>query len=103
MGLKGTETLGTRNWPEEKKALEQVEKAFDKIDEERAKGARADDDKVRLLRLDAQSAMDRASSYLIPNFYPAVIEENGGVGLNAQPVEDSTNYFYSLPANPKQL
>ncbi len=103
MAFKGTETLGTRNWPEEKKALADVEKAFDKVDEELAKGARADQDKVRILRLETQSAMDRASSYLIPNFYPSVIEENGGVGLNAQTGEDSTNYFYSLPANRTEL
>jgi predicted Zn-dependent peptidase len=103
MAFKGTETLGSRNWPEEKKALAEVEKAFDKVDEELAKGARADEDKVRLLRLEAQSAMDRASSHLIPNFYPSVIEENGGVGMNAQTGEDSTNYFYSLPANRTEL
>jgi predicted Zn-dependent peptidase len=103
MAFKGTETLGTRNWPEEKKALAEVEKVYDKLDEELAKGPRADDDKVRLLRLDVQSQMDRASAYLIPNFYPAVIEENGGEGLNAQTGEDSTDYFYNLPANRVEL
>lgn len=103
MAFKGTETLGTRNWPEEKKALEQVEKVYDKLDEELAKGPRTDNDKVRLLRLDVQSAMDRASSYVVQNFYPGIIEENGGVGLNAQTGEDSTNYFYNLPANRAEL
>jgi predicted Zn-dependent peptidase len=103
MAFKGTETFGTRNWPEEKKALAEVEKAYDKLDEELAKGARADQDKVRLLKLDVRTAMDMASGFVIANFYPAIIEENGGVGLNAQTGEDSTNYFYNLPANRTEL
>ena len=103
MAFKGTETLGTLNWPEEKKALAEVEAVYDKLDQELAKGPRADQDKVRLLRLDVRSAMDRASGYLIPNFYPSIIEENGGVGLNAQTGEDSTDYFYNLPANRAEL
>ena len=32
-----------------------------------------------------------------------IIEESGGVGLNAGTGEDSTNYFYSLPANRIEL
>ncbi len=103
MAFKGTDTLGTRNWPEEKKALEDVEKAYDKLDAELAKGPRADKDKVRLLRTEVHSEMDRASAYVVPNFYPSIIEENGGVGLNAQTGEDSTDYFYNLPANRVEL
>ena len=103
MAFKGTETIGTANWPEEKKALDELEKVYDKLDEELDKGPRADPDKVRILRIDVQSAMDRASTYVIPNFYPGVIEENGGVGMNAQTGEDSTNYFYNLPANRAEL
>jgi predicted Zn-dependent peptidase len=103
MAFKGTETLGTANWPEEKKALAELEKVYDKLDEELAKGPRADPDKLRILHLDVQSAMDRASAFVIPNFYPGLIEENGGVGLNAQTGEDSTNYFYNLPANRIEL
>jgi predicted Zn-dependent peptidase len=103
MAFKGTETLGTSNWPEEKKALAEVERVYDKLDEELAKGPRADADKVRLLHIDVESAMDRASHFVIHNFYPGVIEENGGVGLNAQTGEDSTNYFYNLPANRTEL
>jgi len=103
MAFKGTDTLGTKNWTEEKKALAEVERVYDKLDEELAKGQRADADKVRLLRLDVQSQMDRASTLLIPNYYPTIIEENGGVGLNAQTGEDSTNYFYNLPANRLEL
>jgi predicted Zn-dependent peptidase len=103
MAFKGTETIGSRNWPEEKKALAEVEKSYDKVDEELAKGPRADPDAVRLLRVAVRTAMDRASTFVVPNLYPRIIEENGGVGLNAQTGEDSTNYFYNLPANRVEL
>jgi predicted Zn-dependent peptidase len=103
MAFKGTESIGSRNWPEEKKALVEVEKAYDKLDEELAKGPRADKDTVRLLRREVRGEMDRASTLVVPNLYPGIIEENGGVGLNAQTGEDSTNYFYNLPANRVEL
>jgi predicted Zn-dependent peptidase len=47
--------------------------------------------------------MDHASTLVVQNLYPRLIEENGGVGLNAQTGEDSTDYFYSLPANRIEL
>jgi predicted Zn-dependent peptidase len=103
MAFKGTETIGSRNWPEEKKALADVEKSYDKLDEELAKGPRADPDTVRLLRTGVRTEMERASTLVVPNMYPGIIEENGGVGLNAQTGEDSTNYFYNLPANRLEL
>ena len=31
MAFKGTETIGTKNWPLEKKALDDVEKAYDRL------------------------------------------------------------------------
>ena len=36
---------------------------------------------------------------MVPNLYPRIIEENGGVGMNAGTGEDSTDYFYNFPAN----
>ncbi len=103
MAFKGTEFLGTTNWAEEKKSLAEVEKKYDQLDAERYKGPKADPDKVRLLRAELKVAMDQANSYVVPNLYPRLIEENGGVGLNASTGEDSTNYFYNLPANRIEL
>ncbi len=47
--------------------------------------------------------MEKADSYVIPNAYPELIEENGGVGMNAGTGEDSTNYFYNFPRNRLEL
>ncbi len=103
MAFKGTDTIGTRNYEEEKKALEAVEEVYDRLEAERNKGPRADGDKVRALELELKVATDRANSYVEPNMLPQIIEQNGGVGLNASTGADSTNYHYSLPANRLEL
>src|SRR5579863_5217897 len=38
MAYKGTPTIGTKNWPEEKKALDAVEQVYDRLDQEKRKG-----------------------------------------------------------------
>ena len=103
MAFKGTDTIGTRSYEEEKKALEAVEEVYDRLEAERNKGPRADGDKVRALELELKVAVDRANSYVEPNMLPQIIEQNGGVGLNASTGADSTNYHYSLPANRLEL
>ena len=47
--------------------------------------------------------MEKANSFVVDNLYPRIIEENGGVGMNANTGEDSTNYFYNFPANRIEL
>jgi predicted Zn-dependent peptidase len=103
MAFKGTETIGSKTYAEEKKAIEAVERAYEQLDVERAKGAAADPDRVRTLERQLQAAMDQAASYVDVNAYPRSIEENGGNGLNAETSEDSTNFFYSLPSNRVEL
>ena len=103
MAFKGTETIGTTNWVEEKKALDAIESANDQLAAEENKGPRADAAKVRMLEERVQMAIERAQAFVIPNEYPRLIEENGGVGLNAGTDYDSTEYFYSLPSNRIEL
>lgn len=103
MAFKGTEAIGSTNWPEEKKALEAVERAYNKLEQERDKGPRTDKERAAKLEEDLKNEMDKANAFVEPNLYPRLIEENGGVGLNASTGEDSTNYFYNLPANRVEL
>src|ERR1700720_2846384 len=42
MAFKGTPTIGTKNWPKEKKALDELEDLYAKLEEERRKDLRAD-------------------------------------------------------------
>ncbi len=83
MAFKGTETIGTRNYPLEKQAMEEVERVYDRYDAERNKGMQADPKKLEDLQEELKAAMDKANSYVTPNAYPQLIEENGGVGMNA--------------------
>jgi predicted Zn-dependent peptidase len=87
MAFKGTQTIGTKNYPEEKKALAEVERLLDR----------------HAPQAEVQAAIAKANSYVDVNAYPRIIEENGGTDLNAQTGEDSTSYFYSLPANRIEL
>ncbi len=103
MAFKGTETIGTTNWPEEKKALDAIEVADDQLAAEQNKGLQADAAKVHALEERVQMAIERAQTFVIPNEYPRIIEENGGVGLNAGTDYDDTEYFYSLPSNRIEL
>src|SRR5581483_3213150 len=90
MAFKGTESIGTKNWPEEKKAIAAVEAAYDRLDAERNKGPKADASKVKALEEQLQAAIEHAQTYVIPDQYPQIIEENGGVGLNASTSYDAT-------------
>jgi predicted Zn-dependent peptidase len=103
MAFKGTETIGSTNYPEERKALDEVERIYDQYDAERNKGAHADAKKVAALQEQLKAAMEKANTYVIPNAYPRIIEENGGVGMNAGTSEDSTDFFYSFPRNRVEL
>ncbi len=103
MAFKGTDSIGTKNWPEEKKALDAIEKVYDLLEGERNLGFRADQAKIKDLEAKLKAAIEKANSFVEPNVYPRIIEENGGVGLNAGTGMDSTVYFYNLPANRAEL
>jgi predicted Zn-dependent peptidase len=103
MAFKGTETIGSTNWPAEKAAMENIERIYDQLDSERNKLRKADPQKIKTLEEQLQGAIEKADSYVEPNLYPRIIEENGGVGMNASTGEDSTDYFYNFPANRVEL
>jgi predicted Zn-dependent peptidase len=103
MAFKGTETIGSTDFAAERKAMDEVERIYDQHDAERNKGGRADPKKVQALEQQLKQAMEKANSYVVPNEYTRIIEENGGVGLNAGTGEDSTNYYYNFPKNRLEL
>ncbi|HWE52959.1 MAG TPA: pitrilysin family protein [Bryobacteraceae bacterium] len=103
MAFKGTETIGTTNWTAERKAMDDIERAYDQLEAERNKLAKADPAKAQKLEADVRGAIEKADTFVVPNLYPRIIEENGGVGMNAGTSEDSTDYFYNFPANRVEL
>src|SRR5262249_11091478 len=47
--------------------------------------------------------VDQADHYVVRNQFGQLVEENGGVGMNAGTDMDETVYFYSMPANRLEL
>jgi predicted Zn-dependent peptidase len=103
LAFKGTETIGTKSWVDEKRALDAIEEVYDRLDAERNRGRKADPSRVETLQTQLKVAVERAELYVQPNEYTRLIEENGGVGLNATTGLDATEYFYSLPSNRIEL
>src|SRR5262249_2297415 len=103
MAFKGTHTIGTKNWPAEKKALDAIEDVYDRLDQEKRKGFRKDPKKIEALEAELKKAIATADELVEESEYERVVESNGGVGLNAGTGEDSTNYYYSFPSNKVEL
>jgi len=103
MAFKGTETIGTMNWPSEKKAMDAIEEVYDRLEAERNKGPKADQTRIGVLQAQLRMAIDSAQAYVVPNEYLRIIESNGGAGVNAGTALDSTAYYYSLPSNRIEL
>ena len=103
MAFKGTEQIGTTNFPAEKVALAKVEVAYAAYDAELRKRVGQDAKKLADLKQVFEDARKDAQQYVIPNAFPQLAEENGAEGLNADTSEDSTNYFWSMPENRLEL
>lgn len=51
----------------------------------------------------ALHVQEDAAQLSIPNYWPALLQQQGGVGLNATTSQDETRYFVSLPSNKLEL
>jgi len=103
MAFKGTDKIGTTNYPAEKVALEKVEKAYAAYLAENLKEVGRDPQKIAALEKAWQDAIEAAQQYVIPNQFGEIVESEGGVGLNAFTDWDETGYFYSFPENRLEL
>ena len=103
MAFKGTETIGTKDYPAEKVALQKVEEAYAAYIHERDKRVGRDEQKLKQLQGEWQAAIKDAQQYVIPNQFGEIVERNGGEGMNAFTADDQTAYFYSFPVNRLEL
>src|SRR5215471_19511127 len=103
MAFKGTRKIGTNNWPAEEVALAKVETTYAAYDRERRREFGRDEQKVAELKKAWEYAMAEAHTYVVPHAFDEIVEENGGVGLNAFTTSEQTAYFYSLPSNRFEL
>jgi predicted Zn-dependent peptidase len=103
MAFKGTNEIGTTNYPAEKIALSKVEAAYAAYDAEQRKLVGKDPAKLAELKKAFNDAVSEASKFVIPNQFSEIAEQNGAVNLNASTAEDSTQYFWSMPSNRLEL
>jgi predicted Zn-dependent peptidase len=103
MAFKGTDKIGSKDYPAEKAALEKVEIAYAAYIAERDKTIGRDDNKVKELEKAWKDAIATAQEYVVPNAFAEVVEREGGEGMNANTSDDETNYFYSFPSNRLEL
>src|ERR1700720_4886649 len=103
MAFKGTDKIGTTNYPAEKVALAEVEQAYAAYIKERDKTTSRDEQKLKQLQKAWQDAIAEAQKYVKPNEFPQILESNGAEGLNANTSLDETAYHYSLPQNRLEL
>ena len=101
--MKGTETLGTRGWEGEKRALDLAEQAYGRLQAERNKGLMADAGKAGVLDTQWRMALEAAQTWVDPNAYSRVFQDNGGVDPNVKALPDATEYSYTLPSNKAEL
>src|SRR6266852_4119799 len=103
MAFKGTDKIGTTNWPAERLALQRVEQAYQAYDRERTKEVGRDDGKIAAAKKAWEDATEKAQKYVVVNKFDEVLERNGAEGMNANTSLDETQYFYSLPSNRVEL
>jgi predicted Zn-dependent peptidase len=100
LAFKGTTRIGTRNWQAEKPLLDRLDQLAAQLQEAQTAGKEAEATKI-------QEEFDRveaeAAKYQKPNELGQLVEQSGGVGLNAATSSDSTVYFYSFPSNKLEL
>ena len=103
MAFKGTDTIGTTNYPAEKAALAKVETAYVSYIRARDQRLGRNDQEVKQLEKDWHDDIAEAQKYVIPEQFSEILESSGGQDINASTDYDETNYFYSLPVNRLEL
>ncbi|MCP4403601.1 MAG: insulinase family protein, partial [bacterium] len=103
IAFKGTKTIGTTDYEQEQLLLESLEGLWEKFLRERDKGQEANPERLAQLQEDIARTQKEAGAFVVSEAYSKIIEENGGVGLNASTSRDETQYFVNLPANRLEL
>lgn len=101
MAFKGSDRIGTTNWPEEKQTLDELEAAYLQQLAARAAG---DEQTAQAARVSFENAQARAKGFVKSEAFSRILGEAGGSGsLNASTSAEETRYVVSLPSNRVEL
>lgn len=103
LAFKGTEDIGTTDWPAEKVALARVEVANAAYEYEFRKRIGQDPARLKQLHQTFEEAVAAAQKFVLPNQFTAIAEQAGATGINAETSLDATQYYWSMPVNAIQL
>ncbi len=103
MLFKGTRTLGTRDYVQEKPLLERIETVAESLMAEQLKRDKADQRKIGELSRNLAALEEEAGKYVVKNELSEIYSRNGGVNDNAFTAKDNTAYMVSLPSNKLEL
>lgn len=93
MLFKGTQTLGTADWKKEKPLINKIYTLYDKLQSAK------DQKEIQKINDEINQVSQEASQYAIPNEFSKIIEQMGGIGLNATTSFDVTKYYNIFPPN----
>lgn len=101
MMFKGTKTIGTTNFEEEQKLLQQIEALGETID----KISLTNPENVQLSQLKQrlQTLQEKANVYVVNSAYDAIYTQAGGINFNASTSRDMTQYYIELPNDALEL
>ena len=99
MAFKGTPTLGTSDYAQERPLLLEIEQRRADFADEAAKGEAANSARVQTLTQEIQRLEMAAQKWVRTNELGELYERQGAVGFNASTGRDVTSYTVSLPAN----
>lgn len=100
LAFKGTSRIGTTDYQTEKPLLDRLDQLASQIQIATQKGQTAD---VQKLQTEFSKVEAAAAQLVKQNELGRIVEQEGGVGLNANTSTDATRYFYSFPANKLEL
>ncbi len=100
LAFKGTQRIGTRDFQAEREILDRQDRVFDEILAAEGVGSQGE---AAELRERLEVLRREGAAYVVQNEYGQIIDQAGGVGLNATTSADATRYFYSLPSNKLEL
>ena len=100
LAFKGTTRIGTVDYKAEAPLLDKLDRLAAQIQTATEKGQKA---KLDALKAEFAQVEAAAAKLVKQNELGRIVEQAGGVGLNANTSTDATRYFYSFPSNKLEL
>jgi predicted Zn-dependent peptidase len=100
LAFKGTTRIGTQDYQAEKPLLDKLDELSEQIQAAKTAGKEA---QVAQLQAEFSKIESETAQLVKQNELGKIVEDAGGVGLNATTSADATVYFYSFPSNKLEL